>query len=219
MTRTPLLTAEDLTTEAPLAEIDLSTDKILADEEPVVQKTAVNWRVSLTAVSYETPGNYCMSLWCPCVRFAQTATRAKLAPRCFGPIAWTCVYFSAFTLFCMPFLWPWCPPDPRRLALPWCGVWWIALPLIAVIGAIKRSEIRRKYNIRSDCGPLEDCCVHTFCEPCAIAQEAAHVDLEENFQSSKDIVIATAIDDVSSIHDKVLNSLCLRPVGPTIMTR
>ena len=192
-------------------------------ESPLLVEEKVDWRVPLATVSCETPGVYCLSVWCPCVRFAQTATRAKLWPRRFGPSAWAALYFSALFFLFVPFLWPWCKEfkDPidyaKRLALPWCGVWWLSLPLMAFIGALKRRDIRQKYNIKS-CGFCEDCVVHACCEPCALAQEAAHVDTEELGQvtASLDISLCAPNKDKDDVLLQNYVIVAVRPENPIV---
>lgn len=151
------------------------------------------WRVGLLEC-HKYPSNFVMSLCCPCVRFAQTAVRSGVDHGRWGFWPWFLLYFSAFAIFCLPFVFPWCPGAwpifsgndyASSLALPWCGVWWLAFPAIFGIGAWKRRHIRLNYNI-----PVPTCCnfcgglchdfyVHATCEPCALAQEAVHVDLAE----------------------------------------
>jgi Cys-rich protein (TIGR01571 family) len=152
------------------------------------------WQAQLFSC-LDFPGINLMANCLPCLRFAQTAVRAKLKPR-LGHAFWFLVYFVGFALFFSPFIWPWCSAAwPLQMGssqygvqimLPWCGVWYLAFPTIIGIGAYKRYEIRQKYAIQSSCGAVddvagvaEDCCLHTWCEPCALAQEAVEVDLQE----------------------------------------
>ncbi|KAJ1452536.1 hypothetical protein M885DRAFT_526909 [Pelagophyceae sp. CCMP2097] len=149
---------------------------------------AGEWKVGLFQC-FDYPKNCLLTSCCPCIRFAHTASRAKLYPACFGFYAWLLVYCVAVSIFALPLVWPWCndaypiqPADPdyaRQLLLPWCGVWWLALPVIVFVGTVKRYEIRQRTNIPATCGVAQDCLVHACCEPCAVAQEGAHVDLVE----------------------------------------
>ena len=60
------------------------------------------WRVSLCSFKY--PRNSCLTSWCPCVRFAQTAVRARTHPK-LGYVGWVVFYLSAILIFFMPFVW------------------------------------------------------------------------------------------------------------------
>lgn len=150
------------------------------------------WRVGLLEC-HKYPLNFLMSLCCPCVRFAQTAVRSGVdRDGHWGFWAWFFIYLSAFCVLLLPFVFPWCPGAwpifggddyNSSLFLPWCGVWWLALPAVFGIGAWKRYHLRHHYNIEvpccQSCSFCHDCYVHSTCEPCAIAQEAVHVDLAE----------------------------------------
>mmetsp|Transcript_29100 Transcript_29100/g.67492 ORF Transcript_29100/g.67492 Transcript_29100/m.67492 type:complete len:233 (+) Transcript_29100:90-788(+) len=63
------------------------------------------------------------------------------------------------------------PPGP---------IWYmtrIMAVIIATCRMVMRWKIREHYDIPGD--KMEDCLLHCFCGPCAMAQEAIHVDLEE----------------------------------------
>jgi len=149
------------------------------------------WKASLCSCM-EYPGVNVCAFYAPCFRFAQTAVRARMKPN-WGFVFWFVLYLFGFLLFFCPLLWPWCSAAwPLKLSstayetqiwFPWCAIWYLSLPTIVAVGAWKRYEIRRKYNIKAyggeDCGAAEDCCLHFWCEPCALAQEAVEVDLQE----------------------------------------
>jgi len=179
---------------------------------------AKSWRVGLFEC-HKYKRNFAMACFCPCVRFAQTAIRARLDYRGVGYVGWMLLYIGAFGMVCLPFLWvslcvspprsvarrpkhrvdvptrtsqPWCPNDwplfessyGIEVMLPWCGVWYLAFPIMFGIGALKRYEIRRRYRIANTCGiegcgGCDDFCIHACLEPCAVAQEAVEVDLAE----------------------------------------
>eukprot|EP01024_Parvocaulis_polyphysoides_P036093 TRINITY_DN32123_c0_g2_i1.p2 TRINITY_DN32123_c0_g2~~TRINITY_DN32123_c0_g2_i1.p2 ORF type:complete len:126 (-),score=1.86 TRINITY_DN32123_c0_g2_i1:538-915(-) len=50
--------------------------------------------------------------------------------------------------------------------LSYCG-------LCAIVGCNVRKQVREKYGIQKE--PCGDCCVHCFCAPCAICQEAREI--------------------------------------------
>jgi len=62
-----------------------------------------------------------------------------------------------------------------------CAYYWLScIYLCALTGAPTRKAIRNKYNLPEE--PCNDCCVHCFCGPCAICQEAREMRIREGWQ-------------------------------------
>jgi len=109
----------------------------------------------------------CLSLWCPCIRWGQTLNRAGL-----WTFASACLIYGMFRLMSMCFNGN---ALPYYLDIPELA--WLSLIGIAgsiTLGVMYRARLRRKYSIPG--GTMEDCLLHTFCNVCALAQEARHVD-------------------------------------------
>lgn len=180
-------------------------------KEPLLEGAPRQWSIDLYDVS-TYPWNTLLSFCFPCLRFAQTASRAKLKPE-IGQVGWFLAYLFGCALFFSPFIWPWCSAGSpivftgsaygEEIMLPWCGTWYLALPTIVMVGAHHRHQIRAKYNIASRAGAVEDCCVHACCEPCALAQEGAEVDLRERGE----VVTSVFMDEQDREYDRSYNPI------------
>ncbi|KAK3276875.1 hypothetical protein CYMTET_15081 [Cymbomonas tetramitiformis] len=166
------------------------------NREPV---RANNWHESLFNCLAH-PGNFCISCYLPCIRYGQTAHRADIWPRSF--LQAVLLYSVGFLLMCLPTIWPWCGDMTNATGtciwLPWCGMWYSGIVFIVTIATIKRGELRHKYNISGSTG--EDVLVHLCCEPCALAQEGSHVDIEENGHVQGCVVTADIPSKDEALH-------------------
>jgi Cys-rich protein (TIGR01571 family) len=110
----------------------------------------------------------CCSFWFSPYRFAKTLQNASLGQ--FG---------SSLVMYLIPWLvfvvFDLLAAEQVTTCCKWAVyVYAVAYIIMIIIGTVYRVRIRQKYQIPG--GEFEDCCCHFWCEPCAIAQEARHVD-------------------------------------------
>lgn len=95
----------------------------------------------------------CLSVAFPPYRFAKTISAARLSTRSCAfwmiMIPWMVVLFGYYVLF-------------------------VGVIFVVAITTIYRNRLRQKFDIPGD--GCEDCCLHFWCFPCALAQEGRHMD-------------------------------------------
>jgi len=109
----------------------------------------------------------CLVVFCPCIRFGMTVNRALPESGFFKPCGLYLICFGAFSV-----LW-WIGGAFLSLEYLWIPSAIAFVPLICLV-AYYRTQLRSKYDILGTI--IWDFFVHWFCLPCALAQEARHVD-------------------------------------------
>ncbi|KAF5842683.1 protein plant cadmium resistance 7 [Dunaliella salina] len=80
---------------------------------------------------------------------------------------WSSGLFSCFD-DCMILLCGCCLPC--HLYLLHCCLYFCCTPFACIFAGSTRAMVRNKYGLSEQ--PCNDCCVHCFCSPCALCQEA-----------------------------------------------
>merc|ERR1711964_45829 len=114
-----------------------------------VPTTAVN-----SAVSPPMPGlfectlrNFCCSCWCPCIASGQIAEAGGF---------WNMSSATGSLVYCCVDEAIGCAPCYHGLGLA--------------------QTLRKTFNVNAHESPLKTCCVHCWCNPCALSQELGFID-------------------------------------------
>jgi len=120
-----------------------------------------------TQCSFETCGMFCLACFCPSVRWAGTVRRVGFMGFW---MAW-----GIFFVFCRG------TEFVDYTTASWC--------FAAALGAYFRQQMRQAYGMKEQggCSWVYDCCLHCFCAPCAIVQEAKQA--EEAFRVGLPVAI------------------------------
>jgi len=120
---------------------------------------------------FDSCGICCMSLFCPCIRFAQSVSRVALLPfntallMFLSLVVFHIIMMSINEYYAIHY----------GTAFNWAFYFTIIGDLATVIlAAYYRTKIRQLYDIPGS--GFEDFCCHFWCSPCALSQEARHID-------------------------------------------
>jgi len=98
----------------------------------------------------------CWACCCPCLRWSDTVNKVGLMSFWIGVVLWAILFFANGLV---------------------AGLAW---PVIALLGAFYRYRLRTHYGFPISCMTIvQDLVAWWCCMPCAIAQEARHVDREQ----------------------------------------
>ena len=121
-----------------------------------------------------------LSLFLPCVRFAQTVSRLRFLPfptalllHGLPYVAYTVLYVAINVAYPQTYGTD-TNPDYSAAYIALLVVMMAAHLAYVLVGTVYRGRLRREYGIEGN--GCEDFCWHLCCNCCAIAQEARHVD-------------------------------------------
>jgi len=180
-------------TGAPLMDESTQADKVESEAPKPAEALPAAWHVGLFSqiCSKHTFCNFALSVCCPCVRFSLTAVRSRVSPR-LGFCGWFLLYFIIMAVAFAPWGYPWCPNSSNwaqeltngsyfvELLNPGCGVMYLSVILLLFVSLHKRWHLRTQYGLAtSPAAKCTDCLFYIPCYPCYLAQDSAHVDIEE----------------------------------------
>ncbi|GAB2231472.1 hypothetical protein Droror1_Dr00010480 [Drosera rotundifolia] len=154
---------------------------------------------------------------CPCYRFGKNMRRAGLGPCWMQGMFYLILAISA-ALNCIAFM------VSRRHRFLYLGVAF-SISLGVYLGFF-RTKMKKKFNIRGEDSPLDDCVYHLFCSCCTICQESRTLEMNNvqdgTWHGRGDTICIGSFSNGSKASFELrppLPPISAKPVDPCVLDR